>query len=533
VKLRDYQEQAANASENEFFAGNRTQLIELPTGTGKTVVMGEIARRRLHLGRIIFTVHRQEIIRQTVAQLERATGITPGVVMASQDDYDSQIVCASIQTLARSERRSRLLSMPIATVFIDEVHHYTDKSTYAKVVEEVKALYPDALIVGVSATPYRMDKEDITEVFCPVFSRSMRRMQDENWLAETVWKPIYVSDMKLEGIRTRIQDGERDFSTGELAEEMMPHAREMARLSIDEIGSRSTVIFAVSIAHMQAMTDAYRELGLDIHPIWGDMPQWQRAETLDLWKRNQIQGVCNVGVLTEGFDNPGIECIVMARPTKSAGLYVQMLGRGLRLLETKPNCLVIEFTGTPNITETININITLSDIMGEMTDSPNGDGSPEYHVRLFKRWSAVALSSIQEFKVEIISTDAGVFGIAENLDNGLWDVIKIDDFNVSLISSRSATMRQAANNLTFALQRAGVTANLYRNQAKWRKEMPSERQVKYLSSIAPSRAELAQQEDWSKGKVSNEITIAKYRGIIRRWRKSQGWAKQDGKWVSS
>jgi hypothetical protein len=484
--------------------------------------MAEIARRRVNLGRALFVVHRQEINAQANAAFERATGLYIGTVMAEKDEYDQAIVCASIQTLAVPGRMARVINAgPIATLFIDECHHYTSKSTYATLVREVRQMYPDALILGVSATPFRQDKEDLTDVFTPVFARSIGRMQDEEWLSPTEWKPIYIPDMDLDEIKSRIQEGERDFSREELSKAMLPHAKLMAESSYKVIGNRSTLIFAVSIPHMWALTQAYSDLGMHVKAIYGEMPKGERERILRDWKDGLIQGVVNVGVLTEGFDNPGIECLVMARPTQSPGLYTQMLGRGLRTQEGKPNCLVIDFSGRPDINAEI-IHITLPDIMGVIKDPESTPEVNSYKLRMFKGWSPVALTSIPGTDVLLVSAESTAFGIALNSVTGLWDVIQvIGESDVLVLSKRGYSWGKAADMLTIALERAGVAKTLWRAKSSWHSGKPSMGQVNYLRRLSPSLYEKAFENGWNKAQYANGITMMIYGPVIRRWRKRQ------------
>ena len=521
IQLRDYQKLAADIVETEFNRGINPQLIELPTGTGKTVVLGEIAKRRLQFGRILFVVHRQEILYQTVRSFEKTTGLTAGIVMADVREYNEEIVCASIQTLANGQHMDNVLANPVGTVFIDEVHHYTPNSIYARLLEQVREKYSSALILGVSATPFRLDKVRIEETFRPVFSRSIQEMQSANWLAKSLWRPIYIDNMRLDGITSRIKDGERDFTVEELSAAMLPHATEMANKSLVEMGDRQTAVFAVSIPHMWALREAYNNLGIKVEVVYGDQDKTERRNIIRDWKAEKIQVVINVGVLTEGFDYPEISCLVMARPTQSPSLYTQMLGRGLRVLDGKEDCIIIDFTGHPIMDDEPSPNITLPDIMGIKGDGT--DQATEYKIRLFKKWSKIALVDMNTPDVLIVGTEIGTFGIARNESTGLWDVIRIVDDNTIRILNKNLgyTQSGAAEKLTVILERMGATQTLWRTRSQWRRQQPSEKQMNYLQRMSPSAFQKAYENGWSKGDVANAITRARYSNTVRRWKKGR------------
>jgi superfamily II DNA or RNA helicase len=524
MNLRDYQMIAADLSAEQFGRGIRTQLIEMPTGTGKTVVMGEIARRRENFGRILFVVHRQEILWQAVIQFQKILDSYVGVVMANQREYAEPVICASIQTLARGNHLNEILSAgAIGTLLIDECHHYTPNSAYAELIDQISIANPEVLILGVSATPFRMDKVNITEVFRPVFRRSIHDMQSQMWLVETQWLPIYIENMHLDGIKSRIQDGERDFTVTELTDAMLPHAKKMAELAAPHINGRQTAIFAVSIPHMHALYSAFNQAGISTGIVYGDQDKDERRKVIESWKAGKIQAVVNVAVLTEGFDYPEISCLIMARPTQSPSFYTQMLGRGLRIVPGKKNCLVIDFTGNPNIgLEDIDTDaINLSDIMG-ITEQGKGEAR-EYHIKEFKRLSEIALVDIPDQDVFLISTEIGTFGIAENSRTGLWDVIQVvDENNVRILNKGIGYDQRTANfKLTTILKNVGGTRALWQTQARWRKGMPTRGQMTYLGNMSSRAYQTAHEEGWNRGQVSNALTRAKYAGAIKRWRKRQ------------
>lgn len=518
MELRDYQRIAANLSADAYEKGIRNQLIELPTGTGKTVTMAEITWYNLTRGKVLFLAHRQEIIDQTVALFSNYGLPIPGVVMNTQDEYTSPIVCASIQTLYNVTRQDRIFNDdPPVTLLIDECHHVTKDSAYADII---KRMPPNSLIIGVSATPFRSDGGDLTEFFQPVFVRSIPQMQEAGWLTPTKWYQIMIEDMDLKDIKVRIQNGERDFKQSELSAAMLPHAEEMTDKYMPLIGDRTALIFAVSLAHMEALRIAAELRGLKIAAVWGDMPKQQRADTLTKWKSGEIQAVVNVGVLTEGYDFPGIRALVMARPTHSAGFYTQMLGRGLRVIDGKADCVIVDFTGRPEGDDAIE----LPDITGQIEDTENSFNSVpqirEYRLRMFKKWSPVSFVKFPG-NVFIISTGNGTaYGIAQDNSTGLWLMIAIDTraiVEVSELSEPIYTQRQATEKLSITLEEIGIAKTLWKSNSSWRRQDPSYAQLNYLSRKVPSVYRSAIMETWNRGQVSDALTYFNYKNPIRRW----------------
>lgn len=378
--LREYQAAAVThvieACAGWRKGGGGRLYFSLPTGTGKAVILAALAERFVALGRVLLVVHREELVKQLAAQCLR---VLPepgavGVVMADRDEIGARVIVASIQTL-RKPRLARLLDATpgeegapatmrnVAALIIDECHHIAPGNTYARLIARVEAHAPGVAVIGCTATPFRADRDVMQDVLprC-VFERDIPTMQAAGWLAPVRWRPVVVpmhlADIVFAGGGAA---GERDYQADALAlEAKRPNVlRALAEGTAAQLGDRPAVAFGVDVEHAHLLAQAYRAAGIAAAAVWGEMPHADRMRTLDAWRRGDLQLVANCGILTEGFDFPAIAAIVMARPTQSLTLYMQMLGRGTRLAEGKTDCLIFDATpGKPDPRQ-----VTLGDVM--------------------------------------------------------------------------------------------------------------------------------------------------------------------------
>lgn len=349
--LRGYQQEAVSCVLQSLCDWPNSVYFTLPTGTGKSVVLREIARHRLAIGRVLVLVHRRELVQQ-IAETFRQEIPDTGIVMGSQNDIDASVIVATVQTLRGSRLAQLLQTAPITTLLIDEAHHATASNGYG----EIQALFQyhfGANTIGCTATPYRADRERMQNVMptC-VFARTIADMQEAGYLAPLHWHRID-APIDLQGIKISKFEGERDYQIGSLALETdRPEVTTaIVQKTIPLIGDRLTVVFAVNVAHARNLAESYQRHGIRAAAIWGDMPEIERAAILKKWRTGKIQLVANCAILTEGFDFPDIAAIVLARPTQSLPLYMQCIGRGTRIAANKDNCLVIDVAGNEDRTD--------------------------------------------------------------------------------------------------------------------------------------------------------------------------------------
>lgn len=357
IKLRDYQQEVVQISLDEFKHGISRQLIALPTGVGKTIIMAAIAKY-LNTKTLVLS-HREELIKQTKDKFKMYwKNADIGICKAELNELDHQIVIGSVQSCMRKKRLEQLCEQGFKLLLIDEAHHAAAKS-YSKIVsvlgflndeakpetksqetkpQEVK---PQKLLIGLTATPERSDNLGLGNIFEKiVFLRSIQTMIKAGYLSPVYGRRI-LTDVSLKDVRT--QNG--DFVVGDLAYVINTTERNnfITDKFIEHANERKGLFFCANVQHCKDLADTLNERGITAKAVWGLMPPEDRAQTLKDFKQNKIQAITSCAVLTEGYDEPSIECVVMARPTKSRGRYLQCLGRGIRLFPSKKDCLVLDF----------------------------------------------------------------------------------------------------------------------------------------------------------------------------------------------
>lgn len=334
--LRPYQEQAIADVVAWAKAGTKRILLVLPTGGGKTSIGAELARRSAAKGKhVLWLAHRTELIDQAHERLEAFTGEPVGVVKAGRAAWTfSPIQVASIQTLL-----ARGFSVQADVIIIDEAHR-TEAAGYQKALEA----YPEATVVGLTATAIRLDGKPLGDTYqAMVICSSPEELVAEGFLmAPRIWAP---SKPDLEGVKVNAKTG--DYNRLRLAEAMdkahlvgdvVEHWLRLAR-------GRRTVVFASSIEHSRHLAEAFTKAGVWAEHLDGATDDDERRLILARLARHELDVVVNFGVLTEGWDCPGCEVLVLARPTKSLGSYLQMVGRVLRPAPGKTEALVLDHAG--------------------------------------------------------------------------------------------------------------------------------------------------------------------------------------------
>jgi superfamily II DNA or RNA helicase len=338
LELRPYQQEAIAAVEALTQYGPARPVLEMATGLGKTVIFAEIARRRGP--RAIILVHRDELVSQTMATLEKVwPDVLAGVVQADDDEHDADVVVASVQSL-REKRLHRWAPGTFKTLIVDESHHAT-APTYRRVIDWLQA----PLVLGVTATPYRGDRMTIAGVFTDgvAYSYAAPAGIRDGWLCEAVgYRPG--TDVLLDGVATR----SGDFEEAALTAVIDTYARNLVAVeSVKRYApGRRTIAFTASVDHAHHLAQVFRQEGISAAAVDGGMPKHERRETLARFKAGDLKVICNCAVLTEGYDDTSVSCILLAKPTKALGLWTQMVGRGLRKAPGKTDCVVIDLADT-------------------------------------------------------------------------------------------------------------------------------------------------------------------------------------------
>ncbi len=341
--LRPYQQAAIQAVIQARRDGLRRMVVCLPTGAGKTVVFAELAR--LARRPVLVLAHRRELVDQARDKLARALG-DPQVVGVEQGDsvadQGARVVVASIRSLHEPRLAQLLARQRFGLIVYDECHH-APAADNQRVLRSLGAFDPDwdGTLLGFTATTQRGDGQALRPVFERiVYQRGMRQMIDEGYLV-----PLRGYRIATAADLSRVQATRGDLDLDELALAVDIESRNaLVARSIQELArDRRTIAFCVTVNHARNLARALNAVGIPTGIVHGQMETAQRQQTLDLFAKGALRAITNVGVLTEGFDDPGVSCVAMARPTRSSGLYAQCVGRGTRLAPGKSDCLVLDF----------------------------------------------------------------------------------------------------------------------------------------------------------------------------------------------
>ncbi|MER6956040.1 DEAD/DEAH box helicase [Streptomyces sp. NPDC000618] len=341
---RPYQLDAIEALRKGWADGQNRLAVVLPTGAGKTVVFSHLAHQMLDsLGgrRALVIAHREELIEQAASKLLAVDPmLRVGIVKAARDDHaDADVIVASVQTLAVARRREAIRD--IGLIIVDECHHAAARS-YMEVLRHFGA-WDGVPVAGFTATMTRTDG-GLAEVWEDVvFRLDILDMIADGYLCDVRGKAITVDTLDLNKVRTR----GGDLIDGQLGKALEESGAldAIAKAYAEHAGDRAGVVFTPTVATAQAAAESLRSVGITAAPVWGDMGRDERRATLARYVAGEVQVLTNCMVLTEGFDAPHTSCIVVARPTKSPGLYVQMVGRGLRPAPGKRDALLLDVMG--------------------------------------------------------------------------------------------------------------------------------------------------------------------------------------------
>ena len=338
-KLHAYQTDVLSRIDSAIANGTHRILLVAPTGSGKTVIAAEMMKNAASQGqRVLFLDHRRELTKQASRKLHDL-GVDHGIAQAGFPARPGERVqIASIQTLHARAVRSRSLELPQADlVLVDEAHH-SRAATYQRLL----AAYPNAVILGLTATPCRSDGRGLGNVFDVLIeAATVSDLISTNHLVQTkVFAPVRpdLTDVRVErGDYVEKQLAER-MNTAKLVGDIIEHWHRLGE-------RRRTVVFAVDVAHSVHIRDEFRRSNVLAEHIDGKTPVEERDAILTKLAADKIEIVTNCQVLTEGWDCPEVSCIVLARPTKSLGLYRQMVGRVLRPLPGKSDALILDHSG--------------------------------------------------------------------------------------------------------------------------------------------------------------------------------------------
>ncbi len=548
VTLYPFQGEAFGAITKSWDNGKKTLLVAIPTGGGKTVLFSSIARQQLEGNdkRCLILAHRDTLLDQADEKMHYVwPEIETSRVMAGKYDFSARVIIASKDTLV-----NHLEDLPKVDLVITDEAHHAYASQYRKIYKHVYGVNPDCRHLGVTATPVRMNKkESLRDVFEELtYSISIFRLIMEGYLLPIEGYSIDTA-LDLSKVNTRGDD----YELKQLSEAVQAgdFNETVANTFKKKAAGRTAVCFAVDAGHVEKLTELFRQNGITAAGLHWKVSKEEQKQILRRFRNGEYQALINCMIVTEGFDYPPTDCIVMARPTKSIGLYTQMLGRGLRTspLTGKKECLLLDFVGSSESSGLI----TLKDLLSfyEMRkaatilkDVATEDTPLRLDPRSIKDIEVIdelgddaassgALTSINLFDVNDYAwgTFDGNSYVALRKEITLAIILESsagdeDRFNVYLCQSNKenkwhSRLNTAPVTFTFALAICNVYLYDYGDKAlankdaNWRKEPPSEGQVKYFRSMFASYkrmvpgTKLTNKDFVTAGDYSNMIDAAK------------------------
>ena len=372
LKLRPYQEEIIEAVYSEHAKGVMRQCVVLPTGAGKTASAISFCRSwwdstiRPENSRILWLTHRDELVQQATKAVSTWWPGHPsvGVVKAERDEFFCDFVVASVQTLAREKRMQNLLNSDggifgdygkFGLVISDE-HHYSPAPVWSKVLEDLGCGQPDGpLMIGLTATPKRADGVGLkVTTDAIVYEKNIIWGIENGFLVPPVGRAV---DVDL----SQVKISQGDYQLGSLGDALeFANAHHMVASMVQKYASdRKTIVFTPTVMFAQLVMEECRKMGFAAEMVSGETPSEERQGMYARLRSGDTKIIVNCNVLVEGFDEPSVDCVVMARPTKSQTLFIQAVGRGLRTFPGKQDCLVIALAGSER-----NKLVTLADLAG-------------------------------------------------------------------------------------------------------------------------------------------------------------------------
>ncbi len=335
MELRPYQQAAREAVWEEWDAGRDRTLLVLPTGCGKTIVFASITEDAVRRGgRVLILAHRGELLQQAADKLQRVTGLQSAVEKAEQTCLGQwfRVVVGSVQTLMRPKRLSQFPKDYFSSIIIDEAHHAISDS-YQVILNH----FTGAKVLGVTATPDRGDQKNLGQIFDSLaYEYTLPQAIKEGYLV-----PIRALTVPVQIDFRNVGTSAGDYKPGDIATALDPYLERIAEEMAKHCRDRKTVVFLPLVATSQKFRDILNTHGFRAAEVNGNSDD--RETVLQDFADGKYNVLCNSMLLTEGWDCPDVDCVVVLRSTKVRALYCQMVGRGTRLAEGKDHLLLLDF----------------------------------------------------------------------------------------------------------------------------------------------------------------------------------------------
>jgi ATP-dependent helicase IRC3 len=342
ITLRPYQQEALDSILLNSANGINRQLVVLPTGSGKTVIFSHLPIIKKDVLPMLVLAHRSELLEQAKSKILASNPtLTVEIEQAERKAGYADVVVASVATLGRNNT-PRIEQYPkdyFNSIVIDEAHHAA-APTYRRIIDYFSANF----LLGVTATPQRSDSTRLIDVFQEiVYYKTIQDLIKQGWLTPLVGYRI----------KTNTDITNVDIRNGEYAQDQLEEAIDTPERNAYIVATyfnlandEKTIVFASGVKHAQNLALSFRKASVDCEAIVGTTPHETRQDILTRFSQGQLKVIINVGVLTEGFDEPSIKAIILAKPTRSTLLYTQIVGRGTRLYEGKDHCTIIDIADT-------------------------------------------------------------------------------------------------------------------------------------------------------------------------------------------
>jgi superfamily II DNA or RNA helicase len=520
IDLRPYQHEALAAIEAAALRGVRRQVVSLPTGSGKTIIFAHVIVERQT--RTLILVHRDELIRQTLdklAMVAQGTALDIGVIKAARDEHAGDVVVASVQTLQRETRLQRL-AQTFGLVVIDEAHHALPENSYGRILAHVGAGQDDGpLTVGFTATPFRANNDPIiTTPGKPalfdevVYTVALLSLIGQGYLSPIQAKGIFIDGLNLDDVRIRHGDYvEQDLAEALMAADAPEH---LVRGYGELAAGRRALIFCPTVGMAYAVEHAFRSAGLAAATVVGETPTDERQDIYRQVRGGTVRVLVSCAVLTEGFDEPSIDCVMLARPTKSKVLFFQCIGRGLRLWPTKEDCLLIDATGATKRHGLLSVAAELGLLKPKPTpaglapEDPDAEGAAPQAKPKLTGYRAHDINLAQRTRLHWVETPKGywVVSLADRMLRVRPDGHGAYLLEVHRREEKSYVRLADRLSMEYCFGIASDTArdaeilHMVREGARWRQNPPSPKQEAFARKLG-----ITIEPGWRSGEVSDAI----------------------------
>lgn len=530
LALRDYQRDTIDSLMTGWTGGMKRPAVVLPTGAGKTVIFSHLIdqfrEQMTHTGRpvrVMVLVHRDELADQAINKIKQvAPHLSVGKVKAESNEILADVMVCSVQTISRHRRLATLtaaqsFTSPVGLIITDECHHAAAKSYQA-----IYDAFPDALHAGFTATLERGDGVGLGSVWEDVvYTRSPLWMMKHGYLVQPRAFTQDVGHLDLKSVK---RSG-GDYQAGDLgrAIEESDLGDELPKAWEKLAAGRPTIVFTPTVASAELVAEAFSEYGVSSAMVSGETPREDRRKIFDDFRTGAVTVLVNCMVLTEGFDAPWASCAIIARPTQSRSLYVQMVGRVLRPWKDKTDAIVMNVSGgggrlatlidlDPGAVKEIKEGETLEEALEreELEDTDAVPSAPKSNRKLeLKEVASLFAASHQAW----LATKGGVMFISageytyflwpSKAEAGGWDVCWIDKGGRASLTPHMGLPMELAMSWAEAEAEDHGSFSVSR-KAAWRKGKPSQAMVDYARMLG-----IPDIESMGKSDLSDAISVAK------------------------